>query len=128
MENASLGSPTAPALVDPLTELTDASSDRFVSENPHAVIHERGKGSQTYAATALPAQSTKLTVYIACVPSGAFTVRVGAQWYSGHCAERFQNSGGFPVSPGDRPTVRLEISDKAQTWMVAVPEEQPQDR
>ncbi len=66
-----------------------------------------------------------LTVYVACAPASEFTVRVGTQWYSGHCAAQFQNSGGFTVAAVDRPEVSLEISAKANNWIVAVPEEHP---
>ena len=66
-----------------------------------------------------------LTVYVACKPVSKFTVRVGGQWYSGHCDKQFQNSGGFDVKPTDRPTVELEIPAKTQRWLVAVPYETP---
>lgn len=120
-------SPESPSLTemtgpdDPLTAITDRNSTDFVAEDIVPSLHERGQGQSEFS-IARPADATELRFYVSCAPDSSFTVTGFGYFYSGACAERFQNSGQFPLDGVDGDLqVTLDLPDDVVYWIVAIP-------
>lgn len=106
---------------DPLTAITDRSSIDFVAEDIIPSLHERGQGQSEFS-IARPADATELRFYVSCAPDSSFTVTGFGYFYSGGCAESFQNSGQFPLDRADGDLqVTLDLPSDVAYWIVAIP-------
>lgn len=117
----------ATKLVDPLSEITDPKSPEFIQEGINPVIHTEGTGPSSHTIAPLDVSVEQVRFFVSCDPKATFTVAVTTdrpRMYSGECADRFQNSGSFPIPAGKTTfTVEIDVLQDVQYWLVGIPVE-----
>lgn len=109
------------SLLDPLVQITDPDSERFISANIEPVLHVLGTGPHSYSVEAPESYVKQVQFFLACAPESTFTVTM-VKFYSGPCTGEYQNSGTIPVpDDGKNLVIEVAIPDDAEFWLVGIP-------
>jgi hypothetical protein len=114
-------SPHRSALVDPLSEVTDPRSPRYIDEQVSTLLHRRGTGPMTATIDDLGEGTRSVRFFVACSPDSHFTLTMTG-YYSGPCGRTFENTGEIPLAPGvSKATVTLDLPRGVSYWLLAIP-------
>ncbi len=120
--STTMTTPTSKGPIDPLSEITNSDSNRYIPGAAGALLHVEGTGPQDYPMEHPNEGFSQVQFFVSCAPESEFTVRIPTNFYSGPCELSFANTGAIPIPDGDgQVTVSIDVPADTKYWLVGIP-------